>query len=64
MNEGRFETSFRDVEGRVEDQLRDVSGKLRSFRDRMADLVREHPAASLAGAFTLGYILARLARRS
>jgi ElaB/YqjD/DUF883 family membrane-anchored ribosome-binding protein len=62
MDTNQLESTVKDLEERVEEQFKDVSEKLRTAGDRVADLVREHPAATLAGAFAVGYLIARAAR--
>jgi ElaB/YqjD/DUF883 family membrane-anchored ribosome-binding protein len=63
MDTNQIGTAARQVEERVEEQFKDVSRRLQSAGDRLVDYVKEHPGASLAGAFALGYIIARAARR-
>jgi hypothetical protein len=57
-------SSVRNVEERVEEQFKDVSRRVQTAAERIADLAREHPGISLAAAFGLGYVIARIARRS
>jgi ElaB/YqjD/DUF883 family membrane-anchored ribosome-binding protein len=57
-------SSVRQVEERVEEQFKDVSRRVQTAAERIADLAREHPGLSLATAFGLGYVIARIARRS
>jgi ElaB/YqjD/DUF883 family membrane-anchored ribosome-binding protein len=64
MDTSELGSTVRQVEERVEGQMKDVSRRMQSARERVVDLVREHPAAALAGAFAVGYIIARAARRS
>jgi ElaB/YqjD/DUF883 family membrane-anchored ribosome-binding protein len=63
METGQVEDTFRHLEKKVEERIRDASEKLRSTGDHVADFVREHPATALAGAFAVGYLIARIARR-
>jgi ElaB/YqjD/DUF883 family membrane-anchored ribosome-binding protein len=57
-------TTVRHVEERVEEQVKDVSRRVQNAAERIADLARENPGLSLAAAFGLGYLIARIARRS
>jgi len=63
MDTNQLGTAARQVEERVEEQFKDVSRRLQSAGDRLVDFVKEHPGAALAGAFALGYVIARAARR-
>jgi ElaB/YqjD/DUF883 family membrane-anchored ribosome-binding protein len=64
MDTNQLEDTVHNVEERVQEQWRDVSGKLRSMGDQVAEFVRERPVTAIAGAFAVGYLLARLARRA
>lgn len=64
MDTNQLESSVRNVEERVQEQWQDVSGRLRAAGDRAAVFVRERPVTALAGAFAVGYLIARLARRA
>jgi hypothetical protein len=64
MDTSELGSTVRRVEERVEGQIKDVSRRVQSARERAVELVREHPAAALVGAFAIGYIIARAARRS
>ena len=55
---------MREVEERVEAQVKDASRRVQSAADRVMTLARENPGVSLAVAFGLGYLIARVARRS
>jgi len=52
------------MEERVEEQVKDVSRRMQTAAEKIVDLAKENPALSLAAAFGLGYLIARLARRS
>ncbi|MGD0835468.1 MAG: hypothetical protein ABSB49_02360 [Polyangia bacterium] len=45
-------------------QLRELKQRLQAFDQRMRKLIKERPAACLVGAMALGYLVARIARRS
>jgi ElaB/YqjD/DUF883 family membrane-anchored ribosome-binding protein len=57
-------SSVRNVEERVEEQVKDVSRRVQTAAERIGDFARENPGISLAAAFGLGYLIARIARRS
>jgi len=63
MDTNQIESTVRQLEERVEEQFKDVSQRLRTVGDRVAEFVRERPAAALGTAFAVGYLLARAARR-
>lgn len=63
MDTNQLEATVRHLEEQVEEQFKDVSQRLRTAGDQVAEFIREHPAASLAGAFAIGYVIARAARR-
>ena len=56
--------TVRELEERVQKQVKGVSRRVSSATERVVDLVKEHPAAALATAFAVGYLIARVARRS
>jgi len=64
MDTSELGSTVRDLEDRVEEQVKGVSRQVQSATDRVVDLVKEHPAAALATAFAVGYLIARVARRS
>ncbi|HXU80496.1 MAG TPA: hypothetical protein VN914_03825 [Polyangia bacterium] len=64
MDTNQLGSTVRDVEQRVEAQVKDASRRVQSVAERVFDLARENPGVSLACAFGLGYVIARIARRS
>jgi ElaB/YqjD/DUF883 family membrane-anchored ribosome-binding protein len=64
MDTSELGSTVRQLEQRVEGQVKDVSKRMQSAGERVVALVREHPAAALASAFAVGYLIARVARRS
>jgi len=64
MDTSELGSTVRDLEDRVEEQVKGVSRRVQSASERVVDLVKEHPAAALATAFAVGYLIARAARRS
>jgi ElaB/YqjD/DUF883 family membrane-anchored ribosome-binding protein len=64
MDASELGSTVRDLEDRVEEQVKGVSRRVQSASERVIDLVKEHPAAALATAFAVGYLIARAARRS
>ena len=64
MDTRELGNSVRQLEERVEEQFKDITRRVQTGTGRVVGVVKEHPAASLAGAFALGYIIARVARRS
>jgi hypothetical protein len=64
MDTNQLGSTVRDVEQRVEAQVRDASRRVQSAAERVMELARENPGVSLAAAFGLGYLIARVARRS
>ena len=64
MDTNQLGSTVRDVEQRVEAQVRDASRRMQSAAERVMELARENPGVSLAAAFGLGYLIARVARRS
>jgi hypothetical protein len=64
MDTNQLGSTVREMEERVEEQVKDASRRVQSAADRVIALARENPGASLAVAFGLGYLIARVARRS
>lgn len=64
MDTNQLGGTVRDIESKVEAQVRDASRRAQSVAERVFDLARENPGVSLACAFGLGYLIARIARRS
>jgi len=64
MDTNQLGSTVRDVEQRVEAQVKDASRRVQSAAERVIELARENPGVSLAAAFGLGYLIARVARRS
>jgi ElaB/YqjD/DUF883 family membrane-anchored ribosome-binding protein len=63
MDTTNLGSSVRQMEERVEEQVKGVSRRVQTAADRVVELVREYPATSLACAFGVGYLIARVARR-
>jgi ElaB/YqjD/DUF883 family membrane-anchored ribosome-binding protein len=55
----RIETGFHEMEQRYDDAREQLS----DLNDRAVDFIRQNPAACVAGAVGVGYILGRLASR-
>jgi len=55
--------TVRKVEERVEEQVKGISRRAQTVAERVVELAREYPATSLACAFGVGYLIARVARR-
>jgi ElaB/YqjD/DUF883 family membrane-anchored ribosome-binding protein len=64
METSDVRNTVRQLEERVEEQVKDVSRRVQTATERFMALVKEHPGASLVGAFAVGYLIARVARRS
>ena len=64
MDTNQLGSTVRHVEERVEEQVKDVSRRVQGAAERVLELARENPAVSLAAAFGLGYLIARIARRT
>jgi len=64
MDTNQLGSTVRDVEERVEAQVKDASRRVQTAAERVLTLARENPGVSLAAAFGLGYLIARVARRS
>jgi hypothetical protein len=64
MDTNQLGNTVRDLEGRVEAQVKDATRRAQSAAERVLTLARENPGLSLATAFGLGYVIARIARRS
>jgi hypothetical protein len=64
MDTNQLGNSVRQMEERVEEQVKDVTRRVQTAADRIVDLAKENPGLSLAAAFGLGYLIARIARRS
>jgi ElaB/YqjD/DUF883 family membrane-anchored ribosome-binding protein len=64
MNTSELGSTVRELEEQVQGQLKGVSKRMKTVTERAVDLVRENPAAALVGAFAVGYLIARVARRS
>jgi ElaB/YqjD/DUF883 family membrane-anchored ribosome-binding protein len=56
-------STVRHVEERVEEQVKGISRRVQTAAERVVELVKEYPATSLACAFGVGYLIARVARR-
>jgi hypothetical protein len=63
MDTNQLGSSVRQMEERVEEQVKDVSRRVQSATEKVVELARENPGVSLAAAFGLGYLIARIARR-
>jgi ElaB/YqjD/DUF883 family membrane-anchored ribosome-binding protein len=63
MDTTQLESKVRNFEAQMEDQLSEVKQKLRTFSGQAADFIRERPGTAIAGAFVVGYLIARMARR-
>jgi len=63
MDTSQMETTARRLQERAGARFKDASTRLRSAGDHVVHFVKEHPGAALAGAFALGYVIARGARR-
>ena len=64
MDTNQLGSTVRDVEQRVEAQVKEATRRAQSAAERVVELARENPGLSLAAAFGLGYLIARIARRS
>jgi len=64
MDTNQLGSTVRDVEERVEAQVKDASRRVQTAAERVLTLARENPGMSLVAAFGLGYLIARVARRS
>jgi hypothetical protein len=64
MDTNQLGSTVRDVEQRVEAQVKEATRRAQSAAERVVALARENPGLSLAAAFGLGYLIARIARRS
>jgi hypothetical protein len=64
MDTNQLGSTVRDVEERVEAQVKEATRRAQSAAERVLTLARENPGLSLAAAFGLGYLIARIARRS
>jgi hypothetical protein len=64
MDTNQLGSAVRDVEQRVEAEVKDASRRVQSAAERVLTLARKNPGVSLAVAFGLGYLIARVARRS
>jgi hypothetical protein len=64
MDTHQLGNTVRDVEERVEAQVKEATRRAQSAAERIVTLARENPGLSLAAAFGLGYLIARIARRS
>jgi len=58
----QIEDRVREMEQRAGERLRDVRARAGEYGDQLATLVRQRPGACLAGAFFIGYLIARIAR--
>ena len=64
MDTNQLGTTVRHMEERVEEQVKDVSRRVQSAAERLVGIAKENPGLSLVAAFGLGYMIARIARRS
>jgi ElaB/YqjD/DUF883 family membrane-anchored ribosome-binding protein len=64
MDTNQLGSTVRNVEERVEEQVKDVSRRVQTAAERIVELAKENPGLSLVAAFGVGYLIARVARRS
>jgi ElaB/YqjD/DUF883 family membrane-anchored ribosome-binding protein len=59
----RIENKVNDLGAQVRPRLDAAKGHLQSWNGQVVGFIKDHPGISLAGAATVGYLVARLARR-
>jgi len=64
MDTNQLGNTVRDMEERVEAQVKDATRRAQTAAEKVLALARENPGLSLVAAFGLGYLIARVARRS
>ena len=64
MDTNQLGSTVRHIEERVEEEAKGVSRRVQSAAERIIDLAKENPGLSLVAAFGLGYLIARVARRT
>jgi len=62
MDTRSFETSIEDVGDRIRPRIEDAKQRLGRLNGQVTGFIKEHPAACLLSAVTLGYLVARVAR--
>lgn len=63
MDTTSFEASVNDLSDRVRPQIEQAKRQLGRLNGRITGFIKDHPAACLLGALTVGYLVARVARR-
>ena len=61
--EGRRERQPDSNEG-MRPRIEELKERIVSLNDRAKEFIKEHPAACLMGALGIGYVFARIARRT
>jgi hypothetical protein len=64
MDTNQIGSTVRRVEEQVGEQVKDVSRRVQTATERVVELAKDNPGLSLVAAFGLGYVIARVARRS
>jgi hypothetical protein len=63
MDTTSFERSVDDIGDRLRPQVEEAKRRIAWLDGRARSFIGEHPAACVLGALTLGYLVARVARR-
>ncbi|HEY0712269.1 MAG TPA: hypothetical protein VGF45_06330 [Polyangia bacterium] len=62
MNTADIQQSVRNLVSEAPD-LEEVKARLQTLNQQVTSVIKEHPGKCLLGALTLGFLLARIARR-
>ena len=62
MDTTSFKASVDDLSDRVRPKIEEVKQQIGHINGRISHFIQNHPAACLAGAIALGYLVARVAR--
>jgi hypothetical protein len=62
--EQTVEKNLSELGDRVRPQIEEAKRRLQALNNQASSVIKEHPALCLLGAVGLGYLIARLARRS
>jgi len=63
MDTASFKASVDDLSDKVRPKIEEAKQQFNRMNGRITGFIQDHPAACLLGAVTLGYLVARLARR-
>jgi hypothetical protein len=63
LDTSNWQGSVDEVGEEIRPQIEQAKRKLGQLSDRITTFIEDHPVASILGALTLGFLVARVARR-